>query len=181
MREERAKINSLLEHEFNEIMGQKMESILAYDQERFDILMERFYDENWLINQRVSWFITPMVEKQPELLLPHLGKMIDGLDTARHPSYTRNVMRLMQHYPLPEEHEGKLFDHAAKLLIDIKEPAAGKVFGMTAMLRIARPYPELLKEMKMIIETQIPFEKPGFKSRGRKTLALIEKYLKEGS
>ena len=63
-------------------------------------------------------------------------------------------------------------------MTNIKEPVANKIFAMTVMYKIGAPYPELLSELKTIIETQMPYEKPGFKSRGRKNPGSYRKKLK---
>ena len=82
-------------------------------------------------------------------------------------------MRIFQNIDIPEEYQGVLYDFGTELILDIKEPVANKVFAMTMMYNIALPFPELLEELKMILETQYPYEMPGYKSRTRKLVSQI--------
>jgi hypothetical protein len=149
--------------------------------DRFDALMRLFFSEDWLMNQRAAWPIPFIVKKYPFLIEPYLERLISNLEKPCHNAVVRNTIRMFEEIDLPEELQGRFYQIGLKLMMDIKEPVANKVFSMTAMYKIAEPHPELLRELKLIIETQMPFEKPGYKSRGRKTLALIDKKLTKDS
>jgi hypothetical protein len=41
---------------------------------------------------------------------------------------------------------------------------------MTTLSRVIREYPELQNELKIIIEDELPYAKPAFRSRGLRTL-----------
>ena len=171
-------IEELIAQSNSDFVNPELIQFIGNDKDLFKILMDFVFDDDWLINQRASWVVYPVIKKYPQLLNPYIQKIIDHLDKANHDSYVRNTMRLFQEIEIPEINHAKLYDYCINLISDIKQAVAIKVFAMTVCYRIAAPYPELLKELKMIIETQLPHEKPGFKSRGRKTLVLIEKDLK---
>lgn len=147
------------------------------DPDKFSALMELFFSEDWLINQRAAWPIPDIAKKYPELIEPYISKLIHNLEKPCHNAVIRNTVRLFENIDVPEDLQGIFYDICYKLMCNIKEPVANKIFAMTVMYKIGEPYPELLSELKTIIETQLPYEKPGFKSRGRKTLALINKKL----
>lgn len=159
---------------FTDRIGQEVKAFIANDSEKLDLLMEYYFHEYWLVNQRTSWFLYMLLKEDNTLIYPYLPKIIKGLKDPPHVSYTRSAMRIFQNIDIPEEHQGTLYDFGSSLIQDIKEPVANKVFAMTMMYHIAIPFPELMQELKMILETQYPYEMPGFKSRTRKIIKEID-------
>ena len=51
-----------------------------------------------------------------------------------------------------------------------KEPIAVRVFSMTVLAQIAKKQPGLKKELTLMIEDQLPYAGPAFRSRARKVL-----------
>jgi hypothetical protein len=170
-------IKKLLESEHSKSVTNSIIDYVGNDATRFKALMELFFSEEWLLNQRASWPIPFIVRSHPELIEPYKEKLILNLEHPSHNAVVRNTIRMFEEIEVPEDLHAKFFDFGINLLRSIKEPVANKVFTMTVLFKIASPYPELLNELKLVIETQIKHEKPGFKSRGRKTLALIDKKL----
>ncbi len=50
------------------------------------------------------------------------------------------------------------------------EALAVKVFSMTVLGNLAKKYPEIKPELKLLIEDQLPHQTAGFKSRAKKIL-----------
>lgn len=170
-------IKELQATEHSRRITDKVVEYIEDDPLRFKALMDLFFSDDWLINQRASWPIPFVVKKHPHLIEPYIEALIINLESPCHNAVIRNTIRLFTEIEVPIDLQGKFYEICFRLLKDIKEPVANKIFAMTVMYKIAYPYPELLMELKTVIETQFPYEKPGFKSRGRKTLALIEKRL----
>jgi len=166
-------LDERLNQRFTDKLGLEVKQYIQNNPSAFDVLMDFYFSEDWLINQRTSWFLYHLLQEKEELIHPYLAKIIEGLDSPPHVSYTRSATRIFQNIEIPEEYQGKLYDFASALIQDIKEPTANKVFAMTMMYHIALPFPELQEELKMIIETQYPFEMPGYKSRTRKIIAQL--------
>ena len=168
MDEHYSHIKSLLTSDHSKRICDLIIEYVGDDVQRFKSLMDLFFSDDWLMNQRAAWPIPIIVRKYPHLIQPYKEKLILNLENPSHNAVVRNTIRMF---------EGRFYQFGLQLLTNIKEPVANKVFAMTVMYKIAEPYPELLSELKLIIETQLPYEKPGFKSRGKKTLILIEKRL----
>jgi hypothetical protein len=59
--------------------------------------------------------------------------------------------------------------------MDPKEPIAVRVFSMSVLANITRHEPDLKKELRIIIEDQLPFASAGFRARAKKVLKELEK------
>lgn len=171
------RIKALLASDHSKVVTNLIIEYVGNDEVKFAALMKLFFSKDWLMNQRASWPIPYIVREHPKLIDPYLSKLIDNLENPSHNAVVRNTVRMFEEIEVPVDLQGKLYDICFSLLTKIDEPVANKIFSMTILYKIAEPFPELLNELKLVIENQLPYEKPGFKSRGRKTLALIEKRL----
>ena len=71
---------------------------------------------------------------------------------------------------IPEEYQSQLIDQLFELLSDPKEESAVKAFAMTVAYNVVKQYPELGQELKIIIEDQLPYATPSFKSRAKRII-----------
>jgi hypothetical protein len=139
--------------------------------DRFNILVTNYLNGPYQVSQRASWAISHCVENRPELIKPHLKKVLHfASKPGVHDSVKRNTMRLLQFIEIPKKYQGHVVELAFHFLQNKKEPIAVKAFSMTVLSRLIKNEPDLKKELRLIIEDQIPFSSPGFKSRAKKVL-----------
>ncbi|MEQ8362894.1 MAG: hypothetical protein RH948_08500 [Cyclobacteriaceae bacterium] len=150
-------------------------TFIGNDQERFSLLVDAFLNSEYRVTQRAAWPLSYSVKKHPELIKPHLRKIINNLKKPKiHDAVKRNTVRFLQFIEIPKPLHGITLDHCFKLLQDKKEPIAIKVFSMTVLANLARAYPELKGELIAIIEDQMPYGSAGFISRGKKVLKQLK-------
>ena len=149
---------------------------IGNDQEKFKSLMHLFFNDDNRMAQRASWVVSKCHDRAPELIIPYIDKMIKGLgQTNLHPAVIRNTVRILQEVKIPKSKLGPLTDHCFNLLGKNDTPVAIKVFSMSILLNVVREIPELAKELQIIIEDQMPYATPGFRSRGNKILNALQK------
>lgn len=161
---EHSKVNSL-----------RIVAWVGSDKARFKQLLLLFLHDEYRVVQRAAWAISTIAEHHPGLIMPHLGTMVKRMEGEGLPSAVkRNVLRILQTAPLPEEIHGPLMNICFNLLEDPKEPIAIRVFAMTVLGRLAKVYPELKVELRAIIADALEQEpSPGFRSRAGKVLKMI--------
>lgn len=141
------------------------------NQARFNRLISIFLAGPYRITQRAAWPLSYCVERHPELIRPHLRKIL--LNLGR-PGITdavkRNTVRLLQFIPIPKSLQGLAAQTCYRLFENQKEPIAVRVFAMTVLSNLASEQPELKRELRMMIEDQLPYASAGFRSRARKVL-----------
>lgn len=142
----------------------------------FKELVDVYLAGPYRITQRASWPLTICVERHPELIKPHLNKILKLLNTPSiHDAVKRNTMRLLQFVEIPKIYHGRVADLCFNYLGDKKEPVAVKAVSMTVLAQITEAVPELKRELKMIIEDQLPYSSPGFIARANKVLKVLNK------
>ncbi len=133
-------------------------------------LMNAFFGKEKIVVQRASWAASKAYDLKPEWFDAYIYQLIDSLDKPIHGSVRRNSLRILQTMEIPESYRGKLIDTLFSLLADSKTERAVKAFGMRVAYNIIQHYPELKAELKIIIEDQLPFATPSFKSRAKKII-----------
>ncbi|MEP7254023.1 MAG: hypothetical protein ABI683_16630 [Ginsengibacter sp.] len=102
--------------------------------------------------------ITPIFNrKKLDKLLKNLKK--PGL----HDEVKRNTVRLLQHLEIPEKHEGAVMEICFGYLESTKEAVAVKAFAINTLARLAKKYPEISPEVRLLIEDQMAHQSAAFR------------------
>ena len=144
---------------------------IGSDSKKFDQLMTLFFYEEYRITQRAAHVLSHCADHIPALITPYVKKMIDYLNTDPKVAIKRNTVRILQNQVIPISHQGKLTNYCFDYLLSNGEPIAIKVFSMTILANMAQTYPDLINELKIVVENLLQ-NKPsaGIRSRAIKTL-----------
>lgn len=141
------------------------------DEKRFAELIRIFFGGEYRLTQRAAWPLSYCAERRPELIKPHLSKLLNCLESkTEHVAARRNVVRLLQFIEIPRRHAGRIYSCCLDLLDDPHEPIAVRVFAITVAARIARMEPDLLNELRLVIRKHLPHATAAFKVRAREVL-----------
>jgi len=141
---------------------------------RFKVLIDIFMTGPYRITQRAAWPLSYCVEAHPALITPHFKVMLDRLEQPQSPvAVRRSIVRLLQFVDIPVRYHGRVATRCFGFLQDKKEPVAIRVFSMTVLANLVRHEPELGKELKVILEDNLPYGSAAFVSRARKTLKML--------
>lgn len=137
--------------------------------------MDLFLRGEYRVTQRSAWIINLCAEQHPGLLRPYLGKMIARMqEPGVHEAVRRNVIRILQFVETPKGLLGTVATVCFSYLSSGDQPIGVKVFSMTVLGNIARQEPGLKRELRLLIEQQLPYGSAGFRSRARRVLKMIE-------
>lgn len=124
---------------------------------------------------RVTHFTAHAIEgclrTYPHLIRPHLRLLLNSMQRPEaSDSEKRNTVRLLQFIEVPSQLRGKVIDVCFRFLQDRKEANAVRVFSMSVISRNTKDLPELRKELRLMIEAELPYATPAFRSRAGKVL-----------
>jgi hypothetical protein len=127
------------------------------------------------LSQRAAWPVGVVLERHPALIEPHLAALLARLqaDEPPHPAVARQVMRSLVGVPLPEAQQGAWLDLCFTWLQDPNCPVAIRVHAMQVAFDLAKPYPELQQELRLVLTAHLPDSRAGFRSRAKKLLAQL--------
>jgi hypothetical protein len=144
---------------------------IGNDQERFDELFDLFLNDEYRVVQRAGWPMSYCVEKYPELIKKHFARLLKNLNKKGiHDAVKRNTVRLLQYTPIPEKFHGEVMDICFRYISSPTEPVAVKAFSITVLQNLAKQYPEIINEIKLVIEERWDYETIAFKTRAKNLL-----------
>jgi hypothetical protein len=144
---------------------------ISDDASRFAELMKIFFAGEYRLTQRAAWTMNYCAEQQPQLIQPYLPKLLKLLQRDdQHDAVKRNIARLLQYVDIPKKLHAQVYSLCVELVNDPREPAATRVFAMTAAARIAKTEPALHSELQLIVRQHLPHATAAFKKRAQTVL-----------
>lgn len=141
------------------------------DPERFDELFDLLLTGDYKIMQRASWPLSNSVIAHPWFIKKRLGELIKILhQPAIHGAVKRNTVRVFQEIDIPKKHQGEVMNICFQYLESPTETVAIKAFSLTVLGNLAKQYPAILPEIKLLIETQFPNQTAAFVSRAKRLI-----------
>lgn len=148
---------------------------MCVTRDRFEELFKLFYTSTGMVRHQSAWALSYCAERFPDWITPHIGKLIHLVETTREPAgIRRSVMRMLQFATIPKRFHGRAVNACFALLTDPREAVAIKVFAMTVCANIAEQNNEIARELKLVLEDQMPYGTAGFVSRAHKILRKLE-------
>jgi hypothetical protein len=164
-------IREALLEEHSKAQCRKIVNYIGRDKRRFAQLMREFFEGEYRVAQRAAWPMSNCVMEYPELIEPYYPKLFKMLNKPGvHDAVARNIIRLLQKVTLPKRYHGKIMTACFDYLVSEDSPIAIKAFSLTVLDNLSKDYPEILPELKLIIEERWDHETAAFKSRARKIL-----------
>ena len=164
-------LRQLLAAEHSKKQCDRIVSYIGADENRFAELMDVFFQGEYRITQRAAWPMSYCVREHPELIKPYFKPLLDQLDkTGLHVAVSRNILRLLQDVDIPQKYHGRVMNACFVYVQSPDTPIALKAFSLTILQNLSRDYPDILGELRLIIEEQWEQSTPAFRSRARKIL-----------
>lgn len=136
--------------------------------QRFNELFTLFINDEYRVTQRAAWSVSYCVAAHPEFIKSNIGKLIKNLQKpGLHDAVKRNSIRLLQYIDIPEKYQGDVMNTCFQYLENPGEAVAIKAFSLTVLSNLARQYPEIIPEVKILIEDQLPHQSAAFKVRAK--------------
>lgn len=151
----------------------KIVRYIGNNKERFAELMKLFFKGEYRVTQRAAWPMSYCVKKHPALIEPYYKALLDNLENADlHDSIRRNTVRLLQYVKVPEKFHVRVMTICFNFIQDNETAVAVKAFSLTVLHNLSKQYPEILQELKTIVEERWEYETAAFRSRAKKIFRL---------
>ena len=170
-------ILSALEEEHSKAQTLRIVDHIGDSPTRFRELLDIVTGAEPVPAQRGAWVISHCAESRPDLIVPFLEELLLHIrQPDLHDAIKRNTMKAVSVVEVPDDLAGLAADMAFRFLGSPDEAVATKVYSMALLEQLCRRAPELADEVRLAIESQLPFEnKPAFRSRARHVLKRLNR------
>ncbi len=137
--------------------------------------MNLFLKGEHVVTQRLAWVVGICAEKNPSLVRPYLRRLVEKMQEPDvHDAVKRNVVRMLQCIDIPAPLLGTVATLCFDYLSNPATPIAVKCCSMTVIARLAEKEPELGRELRLLIDQQLPFAGGAFHARARQIWKSLE-------
>lgn len=139
-------------------------------------LIEYSYSSENKLAFRASWILTKVCDKYPEIIHPHLPRIVEKISKLDNESALRSFLRILSLTDLTQldkKHHGMLADECFSQLNSGFSAIAIKAYAMEILYRLSVLYPELINELAISIRNIMDLKSAGIISRGRAILKKI--------
>jgi hypothetical protein len=144
---------------------------IGHSQQRFDELFHLFLQDEYRVVQRAAWPLSYAIIAHPQFIKKHFAGLLKNLQKPGiHDAVKRNTIRLLQDIEIPKKYQGRVMDICFGYIASPGEPVAVKAFSLTVLGNLSRQYPEIIPEIKLLIEENYERETAAFKTRAKKFL-----------
>ncbi len=142
-------------------------------QSRFDQLFKLVVEAEPIISQRSSWPLCNAALLNPQLMHAHWITLLQFVTKEKLPrGVKRNTVKIFASISFPKKLEGTVMDFCFQLVVEPKEEIAVKSWAMKILMKMAKHYPDIIPELKLIVEDQFEEGSAGFKSQAKKILGM---------
>lgn len=128
-------------------------------------------------NRQVAWrsaYLLDLAHDVDQSILDaYLKRMMLLTPKLTNDSIKRHYLRILAQHDLSETADGNLLDCCMKWLQNEETPIAVKAHCMQILYNLTKPYPELIPELKAVLENLLSFGSVGEVNRARKILSLL--------
>jgi hypothetical protein len=164
-------LKTALAQEHSKQQCDRIVKYIGHDAERFAVLIALFFKGEYRITQRAAWPMSYCIRAHPDLVKPYFKPLLDNLARKDlHVAVTRNTLRLLQDVTIPKKYEGRVMNLCFDFIQSPETAIAVKAFSLTVLEHLAKDYPGILPELRLVIEDQWDQATPAFRSRARKIL-----------
>ncbi len=144
---------------------------IGQDEKRFQQLLHLFLNDEYRVTQRGAWPLSYAVVANPAFLKNSTDQLMNNLQKpGLHDAIKRNTLRIIDHVAFPKKYEGRIMNICFGYLESPSEAVAVKALSLSILGKLASRYPEIIPELKLVIEDQLPYQKPAFLSQARRVL-----------
>ena len=173
---EQFNLRSEILKEHSKAQCNKITAWVGDDQQRFDELFNLFLNDEYRVTQRAAWPLSYCVEAHPTFIKKRFGELIKNLQKpGLHNAIKRNTVRILRTIDIPKKYQGEVMNSCFQFVESPTEAVAVKAFSLNVLGNLAKLYPDILPEIKLLIEEQLPNQTAAFKSSARHLLQSIKK------
>ena len=141
----------------------------------FDELLDIVFAEEEPVSRRAAWPLRFIHEMNVSLLDNYIQIIIVKLPEIKSVAIQRNLLYILANSNVPEFYNGRLLEYTSKVLLNTSSSVALLIYSVDIFFNISKDEPDLLNELRLIIDFLIPNATAGVRSKCRNTLRKIDR------
>lgn len=127
------------------------------------------------LSRRASWPLRKISDRNVKIFEPYVSDIISGLRKVESESIQRSLLALLINVKIPEEYHGEMLQYTSEILLNKGSSIAALIYSIDIFYKLSENEPDLLNELRIIMEELIPYGSAGVRSKCNKTIKKINK------
>ena len=142
---------SVLEHKLLNSYKDEMISFMDTHPEFFEEAIELAVSNKQPYAWRSAWLLWSCMEENDKRIQKYIKSIVDTLET-KDDGHQRELLKILLKMELEDDYESILFDHCMDIWEQINKPPAVRVNALKFIIKVAKKYPELSREIIFLTE-----------------------------
>ncbi|MBT8219067.1 MAG: hypothetical protein KJP00_04555 [Bacteroidia bacterium] len=156
---------------------EKILNAVGSDPEKVDTLIDLIENAEKHVSFNAGWVLYHLLENKNIEWSRYFDKLWPLLKDNILPAVARSILKYLWYLDKwPDDKFTEVADHLLQYVADPGAPIAYQALSMEALYKHLNPYPELLEELKLILEQGMPYGSAGYKNKAQKLVRKINKY-----
>lgn len=168
-------LSDIIMAEHSRAQAEMIADIIVQKPELLDELLEIIFADEEPVSRRAAWPLRFIHEKDEQLLISNLPIIVKQLPKVKSIAVQRNLLYILAYSDIPESCQGELLQYSSEVLLNTDSSVASLIYSLDIFYNIAITEPDLLNELKLIIDLLLPNATAGVRSKSMKILRKIEK------
>jgi len=138
-------------------------------------LMEIIFSNTEPASRRAAWPLRFIHNRDLKILLPYFPLIVEELPGVESVAVQRSLLYILAYSDIPEDYHGQLLQFTSQLLTNRNTSVASTIYSMDIFFKLSLDEPDLLFELKNMLEMLMPYGSAGVKSKSRRIIKKIEK------
>lgn len=122
------------------------------------------------IKWKAAWVFEHIFMEKPELVNSYLSDLVYRFPDIKESGVIRHIAKILSMSDIISLANGRIIDVCFNHLISEAIPVAVKSHCISILFNFTKEFPDLKRELILILEEQIPNNSVGFKSKARKII-----------
>lgn len=127
------------------------------------------------VSRRAAWPLRIISDRKIEMVNPFIPSIIQKLTEIDNISIHRSFLAILVNADIPENLHGELLQITSEILLDRGSPVASLIYSADIFYKLTVNEPDLLNELKLMLEEIEPYGTAGVKSKSRHIIKRINK------
>ena len=170
-------LKELIMQEYSKVHANLVAEYILSKPELMPELLDIIYLFDDPVSKRASWSLKILSEKDSSIIDPYVDLMVDMLPKTNDIPILKLVLATLRMTHIPENKQGELLQFTSEVLTDSGSSIASLIYSIDIFYKLSVKEPDLLNELRIMLEQLIPNGSPGVKNKCHKLIRKINKQI----
>lgn len=168
-------LHSLFEHAIHREQADFISDLIIGKPILLPELLEIIFAKEEPVSRRAAWPLRIISQKDKTIVEPFVPEIIDELESMEIVPILKLLLAVLVVTDIPKDYQGQLLQITSEILTNKGSSVASLIYSMDIFFKLSVNEPDLLNELKIMLEQLLPYGSPGVKNKSTKLIKRINR------